>query len=190
MKVALFFGSFNPIHVGHLIIASTMAEHSGVERVWFVVSPHNPLKPKPSLLNEYDRLRLVELAVEEDDRFQSSNVEFSLPQPSYTADTLAYLTEQFPNYEFCLIMGSDNLKTLKKWKNYEVLLKHYPILVYKRHDHQPTELDEHPNVHPYNMALLDISASYIREEVKAGRSIRYLVPDKVWQYIEEMGLYK
>lgn len=191
MNVGLFFGSFNPIHQGHMIIASQLVEHTDLDEVWFVVSPQNPLKTKSSLLNEYDRLHLVELAIDGDRRFRASNVEFSLPKPSYSVDTLAYLTDKHPAHKFSLIMGGDNLATLTKWKNYEAILKHYKVFVYSRPGYDPvSELKDHPTVNIIPFPQLDISASYIRQCVKDGISIKYLVPENVRKYIEEMNLYK
>ena len=191
MNIGLFFGSFNPIHNGHLIIASQILEFSDLDKVWFVVSPQNPLKNKSSLLNEYDRLHLVELAIENDERFIASNVEFSLPKPSYSVDTLAYLKDKHPEHNFSLIMGGDNLATLNKWKNYEAILKYYQVYVYTRPGYSmESELTSHPSVHILQFPQMDISASYIRNCVAEGRSIRYLVPDKVREYILNMSLFQ
>lgn len=191
MNIGLFFGSFNPIHNGHLIIASQILEFSDLDRIWFVVSPQNPLKNKSSLLNEYDRLHLVELAIENDERFKASNVEFSLPKPSYSVDTLAYLKDKHPEHNFSLIMGGDNLATLNKWKNYEAILKYYQVYVYTRPGYSmKSELTSHPSVLILQFPQMDISASYIRNCVAEGRSIRYLVPDKVREYILNMSLFQ
>lgn len=191
MNIGLFFGSFNPIHNGHLIIASQMVEFSDLDEVWFVVSPQNPLKKKNGLLNEYDRLMMVEKAIENDDRFDVSNVEFGLPKPSYSIDTLAHLKERHPEHQFSLIMGGDNLATLPKWKNYEAILKYYKVYVYNRPGYEiDHELTDHPSVHMLEFPQMDISASYIRNCVAEGRSIRYLVPDKVREYIQSMSLFQ
>lgn len=191
MKIGLFFGSFNPIHQGHMVIASQLVELTDLEKIWFVVSPQNPLKPKASLLNEYDRLHLVQLAIADDERFVASNVEFSLPQPSYSVDTLAYLTDKHPEHSFSLIMGGDNLVTLEKWKNYEAILKHYQVYVYTRPGYDMiNELVQHPSVHILQFPQMDISATYIRNCAKQGVSLKYLVPEPVRKYIEEMNLYK
>lgn len=191
MRIGLFFGSYNPVHMGHLIIANHMVTHTSLDEIWFVVSPQNPFKERPTLLNEYDRLHLVELAVEEDDRFRASNIEFSLPKPSYTIDTLTYLAEKYPNHQFALLMGSDNLNSFKKWKNYKAILKHYSIYIYTRPGYTESELHNHPQVTVLDdVPLLHISATFIRDQVKRGYSIRYLLPDAVRKYILEMGFYK
>lgn len=190
MKVGLFFGSFNPVHIGHMIIADYMVEFSDLDQVWLVVSPHNPLKPKSTLAPDYDRLHLVRLAIGDHPRLRASDIEFHLPKPSYTVDTLAYLREKYPDKEFTLIMGGDNLVSLPKWKNYEFLLRHYRIFVYRRPQYEQTELVDHPNVHVFEAPLLDISASFIRECRQTGKSIRYLVPDPVYQYLETSHLYR
>ena len=191
MNIGLFFGSFNPIHTGHLLIASQVVELTPLKQIWFVVSPQNPLKPKETLLNQYDRLHLVQLAVEDDNRFKASNVEFAMPVPSYTIDTLTWLSEKYPKHQFSLIMGADNLDTIHKWKNYEALLKHYHIYVYQRQGHAITaKWKEQPNVTVCEFPLLDISATYIRECVQKGISLRYLVPDRVREYIETYHLFQ
>ena len=190
MKVGLYFGSFNPVHVGHMIIANYMVEHSDLDQVWMVVSPHNPLKKKDSLANDYDRLHLVNLAIGENDRIKSSNIEFSLPKPSYTIDTLTYLKEKYPNNEFALIMGGDNLKTLPKWKNYLMILKHYSIYVYKRPKYELGELQTHENVHIMDAPLLEISSSYIRKSINEGRSVQYLLTKDVYEYILDSSMYR
>lgn len=191
MRIGLFFGSYNPVHMGHLIIANHMVTHTSLDEIWFVVSPQNPFKERPTLLNEYDRLHLVELAVQEDDRFRASNIEFSLPKPSYTIDTLAYLAEKYPNHQFALLMGSDNLHNFKKWKNYEAILKHYTIYIYTRPGYTESDLHGHRQVTILDdVPLLHISATFIRDQVKQGYSIRYLLPDAVRKYILEMGFYK
>lgn len=190
MNIGLFFGSFNPIHNGHLLIASQIVEFSDLDKIWFVVSPQNPLKKKSSLLNEYDRLHLVELAIGNDDRFVASNVEFSLPKPSYSIDTLAYLKDKYPEHNFSLIMGGDNLATLDKWKNYEAILKYYQVYVYTRPGYSmESVLTSHPSVHILQFPQMDISASYIRKCVADGISIRYLVADAVREYILNMSLF-
>lgn len=191
MEIGLFFGSFNPVHIGHLIIANHLLGHTALEQVWFVVSPQNPLKPKQSLLNEYDRLHLVELAIEDNDRLRSSNVEFNLPRPSYTVDTLAYLFDKHPQHHFSLLMGSDNLNSLRRWKNHEQILKHHHIYVYRRDSDMDQELERHPSVTILEgVPILAISASFIREQVREGRSIQYLVPDQVRDYIEKANLFR
>lgn len=190
MKVGLFFGSFNPVHIGHMIIADYMVEFTDLEQVWLVVSPHNPLKPKSTLAPDYDRLHLVRLAIGDHPKLRASDIEFHLPKPSFTVDTLAFLREKYPDKEFTLIMGGDNLVSLPRWKNYEFLLQRYRIFVYRRPQYEQTELVDHPNVHVFKAPLLDISASFVRECRQAGKSIRYLVPDSVYQYLETSHLYR
>ncbi len=190
MKIGLFFGSFNPIHVGHLIIANYMATQTDLDKVWLVVSPHNPLKPKKSLARDYDRLHLVRLGIGDNPLLEASNIEFSLPKPSYTVDTLAHLKEKYPEREFALIMGGDNLATLHLWKNYELLLANFDIYVYKRNAAEPGQWAAHPRVRICEAPLLDISATYVRECLRTGKSVRYLVPDAVFEYLEGSKLYR
>jgi len=190
MKIGLFFGSFNPIHVGHLIIANYMATHTDLKQVWLVVSPQNPLKQKTSLARDYDRLHLVRLAVEENPKLKASNIEFDLPKPSYTVDTLAYIKEKYPTKEFVLIMGGDNLGTFHKWKNYEVILKNHQIYVYSRPKYELGALANHESVSLFEAPLMDISASYIRKHIKDGKSVEYLVTPPVFEYLKASQLYK
>lgn len=191
MKIGLYFGSFNPIHHGHLLIASYILEHTSLQQVWFVVSPQNPLKPAGSLLNEYHRLHLVRLAVEGTKDLRASDIEFRLPKPSFTANTLAYLEEKYPTHEFSIIMGSDSFENLPKWKNADWLLRNYPIYVYKRPGHS-----SHPSypgakgIHEIDAPMIPISSTDIRKQVREGRSIRYLVPDTVREEIERNGYYR
>ncbi len=189
MKIGLYFGSFNPIHIGHLILASYVANHAGMQQVWFVVSPQNPLKASAVLLNEYHRLHLVHLAVENDPRLRASDVEFKLPRPSYTIDTLTYLQEKYPQHSFSIIMGSDSFQNLPRWKNFELLVKNYPFIVYKRQGFDVKE-DWNASVIILNAPMLQISATEIRENIKTGKTIRYLVPEKVREEIEQNGYYK
>lgn len=189
LKIGLYFGSFNPIHIGHLIIANYMAENGGVDSVWLVVTPHNPHKAKKSLASNYDRLQLVNLAIEGNMKLKASDIEFNLPQPSYTIDTMTYLLEKYPQHEFCLIMGGDNLANLHKWKNYEKLLCQFPIHVYKRSEQDLGALAQHPNVTFHEAALLQISSSYIRRLIKERKSIRYLVSEPVYDYLENSTMY-
>ena len=189
-KTGLFFGSFNPIHNGHLMIAAYMAEFAGIDQVWFVVSPHNPLKEKQTLLADYHRLAMVNLAIEDDDRFRSSSIEFKLPQPSYTIDTLTYLHEKHPKKEFVLIGGGDMLTSLHKWKNYQALLDQYKIYLYPRPGAAPTPFDNHPSITFTDTPLIDISSSFIREAIGKGKNMRYFLPEKVWKYIGEMNFYR
>lgn len=188
--MGLFFGSFNPVHVGHMIIANYMATQTDLEEVWMVVSPHNPLKPKKTLARDHDRLHLVRLAIGDNPKLKASDVEFGLPQPSYTVDTLSYLKEKYPNRQFVLIMGGDNLATLHKWKNYELLLRDHEIFVYQRPSHDLGDLQQHPSIKIVEAPLMQISASYIRNCLKAGQSVQYLVPDAVYQYLEEVAIYR
>ena len=189
MKIGLYFGSFNPIHIGHLIVASHVANYTDMQQVWFVVSPQNPLKPSTVLLNEYHRLCLVQLAVENDLRLKASDVEFKLPRPSYTIDTLTYLQEKYPQHAFSIIMGSDGFQNLPKWKNHDLLVKNFPFIIYKR---QGFEVDDtwQANINILNAPLLQISATNIRENIKTGKTIRYLVPEKVREEIEQNRYYK
>lgn len=190
MKIGLFFGSFNPIHVGHLIIANYMATHTDLKEIWLVVSPQNPLKQKSTLAKDYDRLHLVRLAVENNPKLKASKIEFNLPKPSYTVDTLAYLTEKYPTKEFVLIMGGDNLGTFHKWKNYETILKNHQIYVYSRPNYELGGLANHESVSLFEAPLMAISASYVRKCIKEGKSVEYLVTPPVFDYLEVSGLYK
>jgi nicotinate-nucleotide adenylyltransferase len=189
-KTGLFFGSFNPIHSGHLMIAAFMAEFTDLNQVWFVVSPHNPLKEKSTLLADYHRLFMVNLAIADDRRFASSNIEFKLPQPSYTIDTLTYLSEKFPGKAFALIAGSDILPTFHKWKNHEELLRQYPVYLYPRPDTAASAFDHHPSIQRVDAPLITLSSSFIRKGIRAGRNMRYFLPEKVWEYVEEMHFYQ
>ncbi len=191
MQIGLYFGSFNPIHHGHLLIANYILENTELDQVWFVVSPQNPLKPSGSLLNEYHRLYLVKLAVEGENRLKASDIEFKLPKPSYTADTLTYLQEKYPAHKFSLIMGSDSFQNLSKWKNHTFILQNYPVYIYKRTQHEV--LPAYPGTKKIivlSAPLLPISATEIRKKIKEGKSIRYLVPDNVREEIEKNGYYR
>lgn len=190
MKIGLFFGSFNPVHIGHLVIANFMATQTDLDRVWMVVSPQNPLKPKKTLARDHDRLHLVRLGIGENARLKASDLEFNLPQPSYTIDTLVFLTEKHPEHEFVLIMGGDNIGSLHLWKNYEQILAGFDIYVYKRPGYDLGELATHPRVRIFEPPPLDISATYIRECLKSGKSVRYLVPEAVWEYLESGNMYR
>jgi nicotinate-nucleotide adenylyltransferase len=198
MNVGLFFGTFNPIHVGHLIIANYMANFTSLDQVWLVVSPHNPLKEKSTLLGDQHRLTLVRIAVEENSKLWASDIEFSMPQPSYTAKTLAVLKEKYPNNNFSLIMGEDNLRSFPKWYNYEKILDEYPIFVYPRlrtaaeENHSAVErILTHPNVHMCNdLPVMNLSASFIREGIKNKKDVRYLLTESVLTYIVEMHFYR
>jgi len=195
-KIGLFFGSFNPVHLGHTAIAGYMAEYTDLHQIWFVVSPQNPLKKKETLLPDRDRLYMVELAIEGNDKFRASDIEFRLPAPSYTIDTLTYLKEKYPDYEFCLIMGEDNLYTLHKWKNAEELVKKYPIYVYPRKDSvrplNPVldELLKKAEITIVNAPLMEISGTFIRQGIREKRDMSYFLHPAVWKYIREMHFYE
>ena len=206
MKIGLYFGTFNPIHVGHLIIANHLAEHSDLDQIWMVVTPHNPLKSKQTLLDDYQRLQLVFLATEDYPKIKPSDIEFKLPQPNYTVNTLVYLQEKYPKHIFSLIMGEDNLKSLHKWKNYEVILQNYEIYVYPRIDAKG-QTEEDPNlkgdsakqnptiknnikIHYVDAPIIEISSTFIRENIKKKKNVRPLLPSKVWEYIDHNNLYK
>ena len=188
MKIGLYFGSFNPVHVGHLIIANHAANETDLNQVWLVVSPQNPFKQSATLLNEYHRLHLIKSAIEGENNLRASNVEFGLPKPSYTVDTLAYLTEKYPEHEFCILMGSDGFQNLMKWKNYEVIIKNHEIIIYKRPGFELIKIHG-ANVQILDAPLLQISSTHIRELIKNKKSIRFLVPDVVKQEIELAGYY-
>lgn len=189
-KIGLFFGSFNPVHVGHMIIANYMATQTDLNQVWMVVSPQNPLKKKASLANDYDRLHLVRLAIEDNDLLRASDIEFKLPKPSYTIDTLTHLKEKYPNKSFVLIMGGDNLSTFHKWKNYELILKQHEIYVYKRPQYDLGDLATNPSVKLFEAPLMQISASYIRKCIKNQYPIQYLVTEPVYDYLNSSNLYR
>lgn len=190
MRIGLFFGSFNPIHVGHMVLANYMASFTDLEQVWFVVSPHNPLKEKASLLNQNQRLHMVNLAIGDNNKLKSSNIEFGLPQPSYTINTLAHLKEKYPKHQFSLIMGEDNLESFSKWKNYEEILKNYKIYVYPRPNSNSKELKSHPNVIMTEAPLMEVSSTMIRKAIKDKKDVSFFVPQAVWQYLDEMSFYK
>ena len=189
MKIGLFFGSFNPVHVGHLIIANFMATQTDLEQVWLVVSPQNPLKLKSTLARDRDRLNMVQAAVEDNPKLRASDIEFKLPKPSFTIDTLTYLGEKYPQHEFSLIMGGDNIATLQKWKNFELILRGYDIYVYRRPTYDLGDLATHERVKVFDAPLMDISATYIRNCITSGKSIQYLVPDAVLNYLKGTKIY-
>lgn len=192
MKVGLFFGTFNPIHSGHLIIANHIAEHSDLDQVWFVVTPHNPFKKKASLLEDHHRLEMVRLATEDYVKLKESNIEFKLPQPNYTINTLIHLEEKHPDYTFCLITGEDNLKSFQKWKNYELILQQYDIYVYPRNsegevDHQ---FKNHKRIKYIDAPAMELSSTFIRKSIKKGKIVRPMLPEATWVYLDEMNFYK
>lgn len=189
-KIGLFFGSFNPIHIGHLIMAEYFVENTDLKEVWFVVSPNNPLKKKESLLNERQRLYMVNLAVEDDARFRSCDIEFHLPIPSYTSHTLVHLQEKYPDKEFALIMGEDNLQNIDKWKNYQFILDNFSIYVYPRPNCNAGKWKEMPNVTFVPAPQIEISATMVRDSIANGKSVKYFLHPKVEKCIDEMGFYK
>ncbi len=189
MKIGLYFGSFNPIHIGHLIIAEHILNYADLKQLWLVVSPQNPFKQSSSLLNEYDRLHLVKTAIESTNNLKASQVEFNLPKPSYTVDTLAYLKEKYPTYEFAIIMGSDSFCNLSKWKNYEAIIKHHSLYIYNRPGFVVDNMIG-ADIKIVDAPLLEISSTHIRKLIKEKKSIRFLLPDKVMEEIEKNNYYK
>lgn len=191
MKIALFFGSFNPIHIGHLILANYIVENTEVDELWFVVSPQNPLKSKKSLLHDYDRYDMVEMAIKNYSKMRVTDVEFSMPRPSYTIDTLTYLQERFPQHHFSIIMGEDNLASLPKWKNYEALVKNHQIFVYPRvFDQSEENYLTHKNIQKINAPIIELSATEIRKMIKENKNVRPMLPPEVFDYIDKMGFYR
>ena len=189
MKIGLFFGSFNPVHSGHTIIASWMAEFAGLDQVWMVVSPHNPLKEKQSLLQDYHRLDLVRAAIGDHRKLKASDVEFKLPRPSYTIDTLTHLSQTLPEHRFVVILGRDSLESLPKWKDYLRILSGYELYVYPRVNAGRCDLEDHPHVTFFEAPLIGISSSFIREALRKKKDVRYMMPESVWRLIEEKGFY-
>ncbi|MEO7766937.1 MAG: nicotinate (nicotinamide) nucleotide adenylyltransferase [Ferruginibacter sp.] len=189
MLIGLYFGSFNPIHIGHLIIVSHVVNNTDLQQVWLIVSPQNPLKPASSLLNEYHRLHLVQSAIEGDTKLKASKIEFQLPKPSFTVDTLAYLKEKYPQHEFAIVMGSDSFCNLAKWKNYDVIVNEHLLYIYERQDFIINN-DLNANIQIVKAPLLQISSTQIRDLIKQKKSIRYMVPDIVKDEIERNGYYK
>lgn len=190
MHVGLFFGSFNPVHIGHMALANYMLSFTDMQQVWLVVSPHNPLKSKSTLLNQNHRLMLVNAAIDDHPNMRSSNIEFGLSQPSYTINTLVHLQEKYPEHTFSLIMGQDNLQSFGKWKNYEEILKNFHIYVYPRPNCTPTEFDTHPHVHVTQAPMMDISSTFIRNAIRDKKDIRFFLPHKVWEEIDTMNFYR
>jgi nicotinate-nucleotide adenylyltransferase len=189
MNIGLYFGSYNPIHIGHLIIGNHVANHTDIQQVWFVVSPQNPLKPSSVLLNEYHRFHLVQLALSDDPQLKASDVEFKLPRPSYTIDTLTYLKEKYPLHRFSIIMGSDSFQNLPRWKNFELLLKNHSFIIYRRPGFDIND-SYSGKIQILDAPLLEISATAVRQSIKMGRSVRYLLTDAVREEIERTGYYK
>lgn len=192
MNIGLYFGTFNPIHVGHLIIANHMVENSDLDEVWLVVTPHNPFKKKSSLLDNNHRFELAYRATEKYDKIKPTDIEFNLPQPNYTVHTLAYISEKFPQHNFSLIMGEDNLKSFHKWKNYEIILEHHHIYVYPRISEGKTEtrFDNHPKIHLTSSPIIEISSTQIRKGIKEQKNVQPLLSESVWKYIDEMNFYR
>ena len=189
MKIGLYFGSFNPVHIAHLIIANHILNETEIEKIWFIVSPQNPFKAVSNLLNEYHRLHLVRLATEDDSRIKASDIEFTLPKPSYTTATLAYLADKYPEHEFCIILGSDSFQNLHKWKNYEMIVKNYQLYIYLRPGFEiENKIGAH--LHVLETPLLQLSSTQVRKYIKEGKSVRYMIPDKVLEEIEKGGYYK
>ena len=191
-KIGLYFGSFNPIHIGHLILANYLAEHSDLNEIWLVVTPQNPFKDKKSLLDNASRLEMVALSLKEYDKLKPCDIEFHLPQPNYTIDTLIHLEEKYPQHIFSLIMGEDNLKSFHKWKNYEVILSRYFIYVYPRlsEGEVPVQLPDHEHIVYIKTPIIELSATAIREDIAQGRDVRPMLPANVWNYIDKWGFYK
>jgi len=201
MKVGLFFGTFNPIHVGHLIIANYMADFTELDQVWLVVTPQNPLKKKKTLLADYHRLALARIAIEDNPKLRASKIEFDMPKPSYTVNTLVYIKERYPDHSFALIMGEDNLRTLHRWKNYEQIMENHDIYVYPRalteqekeeHDDMAKRnaFEDHPKVKVHDVPVMKVSASFVRNAIKDKKDVRYLLTEPVFQYVQEMNFYK
>ncbi|REH56614.1 nicotinate-nucleotide adenylyltransferase [Tenacibaculum gallaicum] len=191
-NIGLYFGTFNPVHIGHLIIANHLVENSDLDEIWMVVTPHNPFKKKSSLLDNHHRLEMVYLATEGYEKIQPSDIEFKLPQPNYTINTLAHISEKHPNYKFSLIMGEDNLKSLHKWKNYEFILEDYNIYVYPRISNGVVEnqFKDHEKIHRVEAPIVQISSTMIRNAINEEKNCKPLLSDKVWKYIDEMNFYK
>ena len=192
MKIGLYFGTFNPVHIGHLIIANYMVENSDLDEIWMVVTPHNPFKKKSSLLDNHHRFELVYKATESYSKIKPSDIEFKLPQPNYTAHTLVHIVERYKDKEFCLIMGEDNLKNFHKWKNFETILEHHQVYVYPRisEGNTETQFDKHPRIHKIAAPIVEISSTMIRNGIKTAKNIQPLLSKEVWEYIDEMNFYR
>ncbi len=191
LKIGLYFGSYNPIHIGHLAIANYLVEYTDIQQLWFIVSPQNPFKKKENLLADYHRLELVNLAIENDERFKASDIEFNLSKPSYTVDTLAYLQERYPNYSFKILMGSDNLGSFPKWKNFDAIIENYGVIVYPRPGFDLSKVPVHKNITVAEGApLMEVSSSFIRNAIREEKDIRHFVPQRAWEYIDKMNFYR
>lgn len=190
IKIGLLFGSFNPVHIGHMIVAGYMHQFTDLDKVWFVVSPENPLKDKRQLLADHHRLMLLKTAIDDNPTLGVTDIEFKMPRPSFTIDTLTWLSERYPDYEFVLIAGTDILGSLTRWKNYRVLLEFYKIYIYNRPGFGKGEFASHPAIRYFDAPLLDISSSFIRQAIAAGKDVRYMLPPRVWDYICEMHFYE
>jgi nicotinate-nucleotide adenylyltransferase len=190
LKIGLYFGSFNPIHIGHLAIANYIRITTDLNQIWFVVSPQNPFKKKKSLLADFQRIEMINIAIGDSPFYKSSNIEFNLPKPSRTIDTLTYLYDKYPNHEFSLIMGSDNLVSFQKWKNYKEILKNYKIYLYPRPEVPTSQFDSHPAILKIDAPLIEISSSFIRESIKNKKDMEFFLPTGVWEYIKEMHFYE
>ena len=192
MKIGLYFGTFNPIHIGHLIISNYMADYTDLDQVWLIVSPQNPLKKKKSLLEDYHRLAIVRVAIDDNLKLRVSDIEFKMERPSYTSNTLAYIKEKYPQHQFNLIMGEDNLRTFHKWKNYELILDHHDIYVYPRisEGNIETQFDNHKKIHKVDAPIMELSSTFIRKSIKEGKNVRPMLPEHVWEYLDEMSFYK
>lgn len=190
MEIALFFGSFNPVHNGHMAIAEYIYEYSEIDELWFIVSPQNPLKRKHSMLDDHHRLEMVYRAINDDPRFKVSDIEFHMPKPSYTVDTLTYLTEKYPSHTFSMILGADNLQSFNRWKNCELLVEKYKRIVYPRHGVSRDEILSHKNIEIVNAPQIEISSSFIRSAISEGKKVKYFLPSRVWEYLDEMAFYK
>ncbi|MFT5242907.1 MAG: nicotinate-nucleotide adenylyltransferase [Glaciecola sp.] len=192
MKIGLYFGTFNPIHIGHLTIANHLAEYSDLDKIWFVVTPHSPFKKKSSLLDNRQRFEMVYRATKDYKKLEPSDIEFDLPQPNYTINTLTYLQEKYPSHDFSLIMGADNLKSFHKWKNHELILKHHDIYVYPRISEGKTEsqFDNHNKIHKVDAPIMELSSTFIRKSIKDQKNVRPMLPQHVWEYLDEMNFYR
>ena len=192
MKIGLYFGTFNPIHIGHLTIANHLAEHSDLDKIWFVVTPHSPFKKKSSLLDNRQRFEMVYRATEDYLKLEPSDIEFNLPQPNYTINTLTHLQEKYPSHTFSLIMGEDNLNNFHKWKNYDIILEHHHIYCYPRisNGKTDTQVKGHPKIHLVNAPIMELSSTFIRQSIKDNKNVRPMLPEHVWDYLDDMNFYK